>query len=156
MNRLEWLEILEMLWSKMRLISKTSSVTPDFFYVFNIILSFSTCCQSLKKICTWEILGANVLNSIQFNSIYFLLMYFLSLVTYICSCWRLISTIVLSEKAIAWWPNKPFGFLVGHHVAYWCYIWYRRGNRKRAETKKKNIVKNNNCSKVGYSRGTVD
>ena len=29
-NRLEWLEILEMLWSKMRLISKTSSVTPNF------------------------------------------------------------------------------------------------------------------------------
>ena len=43
-NRPEWLEILEMLWSKMRLISKTSSVT-----VFNIILSFSTCSQSLKK-----------------------------------------------------------------------------------------------------------
>ena len=34
---------------------------PDFFYVFNIILSFSTCSQSLKKNCTWEILGANVL-----------------------------------------------------------------------------------------------
>ena len=50
-----------MLWSKMRLISKTSSVTPDFFYVFNIILSFSICSQSLKKICAWEILGANVL-----------------------------------------------------------------------------------------------
>ena len=46
----------------MRLIFKTSSVTPEFFYVFNIILSFSTCSQSLKeKICTWEILGANVL-----------------------------------------------------------------------------------------------
>ena len=45
----------------MRLIFKTSSVTPDFVYVFNIILSFSTCSQSFKKICTWEILGANVL-----------------------------------------------------------------------------------------------
>ena len=30
-NCLEWLEILEMLWSVMRLIFKTSSVTPDFF-----------------------------------------------------------------------------------------------------------------------------
>ena len=37
-NRLEWLEILEMLWSVMRLIFKTSSVTPAFFYVFNTIL----------------------------------------------------------------------------------------------------------------------
>ena len=45
----------------MRLIFKTSSGTPDFFYVFSIILSFSTCSQSFKKICTWEILGANVL-----------------------------------------------------------------------------------------------
>ena len=45
----------------MRLIFKTSSVTPDFFYVFNIILSFSTCSQSFKKNCTWELLGANVL-----------------------------------------------------------------------------------------------
>ena len=30
-SRLEWLKILEMLWSVMRLIFKTSSVTPDFF-----------------------------------------------------------------------------------------------------------------------------
>ena len=45
----------------MRLIFKTSSVTPDIFYVFSIILSFSTCSQSFKKIRTWEILGANVL-----------------------------------------------------------------------------------------------
>ena len=50
-----------MLWSVMLLIFKTSSVTPEFFYVFSIILSFSTCSQSFKKICTWEILGANVL-----------------------------------------------------------------------------------------------
>ena len=35
---------------------------PDFFYVFNLILSFSTCSQSFKKICAWELLGANVLN----------------------------------------------------------------------------------------------
>ena len=34
---------------------------PDFFYVFNLILSFSTCSQSFNKICAWEVLGANVL-----------------------------------------------------------------------------------------------
>ena len=34
---------------------------PRFFYVFSIISSFSTCSQSFKKICTWELLGANVL-----------------------------------------------------------------------------------------------
>ena len=62
-NRLERLEILEMLWSVIRLILKTSSVTPDFFYVFYLILSFSTCSQSFKKICAWELLGANVLKS---------------------------------------------------------------------------------------------
>ena len=50
-----------MLWSVMRLIIKTSSVTPNCFYVFNITLSFSTYSQSFKKICTWELLGANVL-----------------------------------------------------------------------------------------------
>ena len=59
-NRLVWLEILEMLWSMIRLIFKTSSVTLDFFYVFNLILSFYTCSESFKKICTWELLGANV------------------------------------------------------------------------------------------------
>ena len=48
----------------MRLIFKTSSVSPDFFYVFSIILSFSTCSQSFKKICTREILGVNILNCI--------------------------------------------------------------------------------------------
>ena len=35
---------------------------PRFFYVFNLILSFSTCSQSFNKICAWEVLGANVLN----------------------------------------------------------------------------------------------
>ena len=50
-----------MLRSVMRLIFKTSSVTPDFFYVFSMILSFSTCSQSFKKIYMWKILGANVL-----------------------------------------------------------------------------------------------
>ena len=34
---------------------------PRFFYVFNLILSFSTCSQSFNKICAWEVLGANVL-----------------------------------------------------------------------------------------------
>ena len=45
-----------MLWFVVRLILKTSSVTLDLFYVFDIILSFSTCSQSL-----WEILSPNVL-----------------------------------------------------------------------------------------------
>ena len=38
-----------MLWSVMRIIFKTSSVTPDIFYVFNMILSFSNCSQRFKK-----------------------------------------------------------------------------------------------------------
>ena len=50
-----------MLWSVIRLIFETSLVTPDFFNVFNLILSFSTCSQSFKKICLWQLLGANVL-----------------------------------------------------------------------------------------------
>ena len=58
-----------MLWSKMCLISKTSTVTPNFFYGFNIILSFSGCSQSLKKICTWEILGANVLKQKKYSGV---------------------------------------------------------------------------------------
>ena len=41
-----------------RLIFKRSSVTPDFFYVFHLILLFSTCSRSFKKICSWELLGA--------------------------------------------------------------------------------------------------
>ena len=36
-------------------------MTPDFFYVFNLVLSFSTYSQSFNKICVWEVLGANVL-----------------------------------------------------------------------------------------------
>ena len=44
-------ENLEMLWSELRLILKTSSVTPDFFYVFYLILSFSSVSQSFEKIC---------------------------------------------------------------------------------------------------------
>ena len=50
-----------MLWSVLRLIFKTSSVTPDFFYVLNLILSFSTGSQVLKKSVRGKFLGANVL-----------------------------------------------------------------------------------------------
>ena len=46
-----------MLWSELRLNLKTSSVAPDFFYVFYRILSFSTVNQSFKKICVWEVFG---------------------------------------------------------------------------------------------------
>ena len=59
-----WLEILEMLWSMMRLIFKTTSLTPNFFYVFNLILSFSFCSESFEKICVWELLGAAILNQL--------------------------------------------------------------------------------------------
>ena len=52
----DW-KILEMLWSELRLIFKTSSVTPDFFYIFYLILLFSTVSQSFKKICVWEVFG---------------------------------------------------------------------------------------------------
>ena len=41
--------------------SKRVRWPPIFFYVFNLILSFSTCSQSFNKICVWEVLGANVL-----------------------------------------------------------------------------------------------
>ena len=51
-----------MLWSVIHVIFKTSSVTPDFFYIFNLVLSFSTCSQSFNKICVWEVLSAHVLN----------------------------------------------------------------------------------------------
>ena len=36
---------------------------PQFFYVFNLILSFSTCSESFEKICAWELLGTNVLKN---------------------------------------------------------------------------------------------
>ena len=52
-----------MLWSELRFILKTSSVTPDFFYVFYLILSFSTVSQSLKKSVRGKFLGANVLKA---------------------------------------------------------------------------------------------
>ena len=53
----DWLKVVEMLWSELRLIFKTSSVTPEFFYVFYLILSFSTISQSFKKIFVWEVFG---------------------------------------------------------------------------------------------------
>ena len=57
-----------MLWSVLRLIFKTSSVTPDFFYVFNLILSFSTGSQSFKKSVRGKFLGANVLKFVGVSS----------------------------------------------------------------------------------------
>ena len=45
-NRLKWLEILEMLWSLIHLIFKTNSVTPDFFYIFNLIIFIISYLQS--------------------------------------------------------------------------------------------------------------
>ena len=45
--------------------SKRVRWAPGFFLRFyNLILSFSTCSQSCNKICTWEVLGANVLKVI--------------------------------------------------------------------------------------------
>ena len=52
-----------MLWSVLRLSFKTSSVTPDIFYVFNLILSFSTDIKVLKKSVRGQFLGASVLKS---------------------------------------------------------------------------------------------
>ena len=65
-NRLEWLEILEMLWSVIRLIIKTSSVIPV-FYVFNLITIIFLPAVKVLNICTWEVLGANVLKAAKFN-----------------------------------------------------------------------------------------
>jgi len=74
-------------------------------------------------------------------------------IIYINGWWRCYYCTTL-KGAWVWWPNKPFGFLVEPHVTCWFYIWYRRGDRKKTETK--NIVKNNNCSKARYGRGTID
>ena len=45
--------------------------TPFFFYLFGKSRSLPFCIGSLKKICAWELLGANVLNiilpSMEFN-----------------------------------------------------------------------------------------
>ena len=56
---------------------------PSFFYVFNLSLSFSTCSQSFKKICTWKLLGANVLK-VALNPIYRIYLNFAK--SYILSC----------------------------------------------------------------------
>ena len=50
------LDMILQVKSELRLILKTSLVTPDFFHVFYRILSFSTVSQSFKKICVWEVL----------------------------------------------------------------------------------------------------
>jgi len=36
-------------------------VTPNFFCLFGNSISLPFCVASLKKICAWELLGANVL-----------------------------------------------------------------------------------------------
>ena len=46
----------------MRLIFKTSLVTPDFFTFLIQSYHFLPAMKVLKKICAWELLGANVLN----------------------------------------------------------------------------------------------
>ena len=51
-----------MLWPVICLIFKTSLVTTNVLYFFNLILSFSTCNQSFKKSVRRKILGTNVLN----------------------------------------------------------------------------------------------
>ena len=43
---------------------------PWFFYVFNAILSFSTCKKKKKNNCTWDTLGANILNSIMLAELF--------------------------------------------------------------------------------------
>ena len=52
-----------MLWSLIHHIIKTSSVTPEIFCIFNLILSFSTCSQSFKKICFGNFWARTSLNS---------------------------------------------------------------------------------------------
>ena len=44
-----------------RFISKTKSVTPNFFSISDIGNSLSDCSQSMKKICIVEVFRANVL-----------------------------------------------------------------------------------------------
>ena len=45
-------------------LSKTKSVTPPFFYLFGKSRSLPFCVASLKKICAWELSGANILKFI--------------------------------------------------------------------------------------------
>ena len=44
-------------------LSKTKSVTPNFFCLFVNSISLPFFVASLKKICAWELLGANVLKN---------------------------------------------------------------------------------------------
>ena len=69
------MEIIEMLRSVIRLIFKTTSVTPDFFDVSNMILSFLTRSQSFKKICTWEIWAQTSFNKETYHAIHWILIY---------------------------------------------------------------------------------
>ena len=56
------LKILEMLWPELRLILKTSAVTPDFFTSFIESYHFLPSVKVLKKSVWGKFLGANVLN----------------------------------------------------------------------------------------------
>ena len=69
-----------------------SSVTPDFFYVFNLILSFSTCSQSFNKICVWDVLGANVLKAAE--------KYYFKICEYMLK-------ILLCQKTLSSYASKP-------------------------------------------------
>ena len=51
-----------MLWSELRLILKTRSVTLDFFTFFIESYHFLPSVKVLKKMCVWEGFGRNVLN----------------------------------------------------------------------------------------------
>ena len=54
-----------MLWSELRLILKTSSVTPDFFFTFFIeSYHFLPSVKVLKKSVCGKFLGANVLKRV--------------------------------------------------------------------------------------------
>ena len=57
-----------MLWYVLRLIFKTSSVTPGFFYALNLILTFPTCSQISFKKC-FKKCGASVLQVYALNRI---------------------------------------------------------------------------------------
>ena len=57
-------EFSDLGYSSGHVLSKTKSVTPNFFCLFgnSILLPFFV--ASLKKICAWELLGANVLKGL--------------------------------------------------------------------------------------------
>ena len=59
-----------MLWSELRLILKTSSVTPDFFFTFFIeSYHFLPSVKVLKKSVCGKFLGANVLKALKCISV---------------------------------------------------------------------------------------